>query len=69
MDTPRMFALTRETGGPFDAVVGYGLVLPDGSAVAVSWPAGKGSSIYSTSSAEECATLRGADLQWIGEES
>jgi hypothetical protein len=69
MDTPRMFALTRETEGPFDAVVGYGLVLPDGSAFSVAWPAGRGSAFYATSTAEECARLRGADLLWIGEES
>jgi hypothetical protein len=31
----RMFALTRETEGPFDEVVGYGLALPDGSAYCV----------------------------------
>jgi hypothetical protein len=69
MDVPRMFALIDETSGPFDAVVGYGLVLPDGSAVSVSWPAGKGSAFSATSTAEECAMLRGADLVWIGEES
>jgi hypothetical protein len=67
MDTPRMFALTREADDS-SHIVGYGLVLPDGSAYAVSWPVGSGSSFYSTTTAEECADLRNADLIWINEE-
>lgn len=68
MNAPRLFALTRDGHGA-DEVVGYGMVLPDGSAYAVSWPAVQGASVYSTDSAEECAELRDADLLWIDETS
>jgi hypothetical protein len=57
MDVPKMFALTRETDGPFDAVVGYGFVLPDGATYAVAWPTTGGAAFYSTSTAEQCADL------------
>ena len=65
-DQPRLFALTRETDGPFDVIVGYGMVLPDGSTYSVSWPAGRGAQVYSAESAEQTAELRNADLSWIG---
>ncbi len=64
MHVPRVFALTRDEDET-DHIVGYGLVLPDGSAVSVSWPRDIGVSFYSTSSAEEAADLRGADLLWL----
>ncbi len=63
-EVPKVFALTRDVGDSC-FVVGYGLVLPDGSAYSVSWPSGPGSSFYSASSAEQTATLRGADLMWL----
>lgn len=66
MDGPRMFALTRPFGTS-SAVVGYGLVLPDGSAFSISWPS-EHASIYSASSAEDVAELRRADLLWIGDQ-
>lgn len=66
MNAPRLFALIRDGDDP-DEVVGYGMVLPDGTAYAVSWPAAHGTSFYSTDSAEDCARLRDADLLWIGE--
>jgi hypothetical protein len=66
-EAPRMFALTRETDGPSDVIVGYGLELPDGSAYSISWPARQGASFFSTSSAEENAEVRGADLMWISD--
>lgn len=66
MNMPRLFALTRDGDDPAQ-IVGYGMVLPDGSAYAVSWPATQGTSFYSTDSAERCAQLRGADLLWIAE--
>ena len=66
MNAPRLFALTRDGDNPAQ-IVGYGMVLPDGSAYAVSWPATQGTSFCSTDSAEECAELRDADLRWIGE--
>ena len=62
--SPRIFALTREHEEP-GQIIGYGLVLPDGSAISVTWPNGR--TFYSTSSAEQVADLRGADLLWIGE--
>ena len=63
---PRLFALIRDVDELND-VIAYGIALPDGTAVAVSWPARNGSSIYSSDTAEECAAFRGADLLWIGE--
>jgi hypothetical protein len=66
MNAPRLFALTRD-GEDAQQVVGYGMVLPDGSAYAVSWPATHGASVYSAGRAEECAELREADLLWIGD--
>jgi hypothetical protein len=63
-DIPRIFALTQDTGEHCQ-IVGYGMVLPDGSAYSVSWPAG---SFYSSSSAEETAALRGADVLWIDDQ-
>lgn len=65
MKEPRRFALTREKGES-DQVVGYGLVLPDGSALSVSWPSTN--TLYSAASAEETASLRGAELQWIDQQ-
>jgi hypothetical protein len=67
MNTPRRFALTRETEDSHH-VVGYGLVLPDGSAYAVAWPVQQGTTFYSTATAEQCAAIRGADLLWIDEQ-
>ncbi len=64
MEELRIFALTRQ-GADGDQAVGYGLVLPNGSAISVSWPPQLGSAIYSTSSAEEAAFLRGTDLRWM----
>ncbi len=60
---PKVFALTRDMDGR-EYIVGYGLVLPDGSAISVSWPS-QGMSFYSTSSAEQVASLRGTDLLWL----
>ena len=64
---PRVFALLRGADGQ-EQIVGYGMVLPDGSAYSVSWPAGHPSSTYSASSAEETAAFRGADLLWISDQ-
>ncbi|GIE94067.1 hypothetical protein [Paractinoplanes rishiriensis] len=64
---PKLFALTRKTDNEAESVVGYGMVLPDGSAHSVSWPAQAGTSVYSTNSAEETAELRQADLLWLGD--
>jgi hypothetical protein len=64
---PKLFALTRDDDETC-RIVGYGMVLPDGSAYAVSWPATLGSAIYSAASAEETATLRGADVLWMSDE-
>ncbi len=61
---PRLFALTRDVEKP-GQIVGYGMVLPDGSAYSVSWPAGPGAYLYSASSAEETASLRRSDLLWM----
>ncbi len=65
-EAPRLFALTRPVGEA-DQIVGYGLELPDGSAYSISWPARHGASFFSSSSAEENADLRGADLVWMTE--
>ncbi len=67
-DTPRIFALIGDGDGNGDEpeqIVGYGLVLPDGSAFSISWPAESGAGFYSTSSAEKAARLMGADVLWI----
>ena len=65
MNSPWMFALTREAGDS-SQIVGYGMVLPHGSAYSVSWPASRGASFCSTATVEACAVLQGADLVWIG---
>ena len=66
--TPRLFALTRGVEGA-STIVGYGMVLPDGSAHSVSWPTRGGTLYYSADSAEQTADLRQADLQWIGDQT
>lgn len=62
----RRFALLREVEDP-GSVIGYGFVLPDGSAVSVSWPPHRGNSFCSSASAEVNAALLGADLVWVDE--
>ncbi len=64
-DAPRVFALERDSDEPGE-IIGYGLVLPDGSAFAVSWPSG--GTFYSTATAQESADLRGANLLWLGDQ-
>jgi hypothetical protein len=68
IDAPQLFALTRDGDDP-NHIVGYGMVLPDGTAHSVSWSAqaGTGGTQYSASSAEETAELRGAKLLWLGD--
>jgi hypothetical protein len=66
-DIPRVFALVRDAEEP-GQIVGYGMALPDGSAYSVSWPTGSGASFYSSSSAEESARLRGADVLWMSDQ-
>ena len=63
---PRVFALVRDADQP-SQIVGYGMVLPDGAAYTVSWPTERGTSFYSSSSAEVTAVLRGADVLWISD--
>ena len=65
-DIPKVFALVRDADESCH-IVGYGMVLPDGSAYSVSWPTVSGVSFYSASGAEETAALRGADLLWISD--
>ncbi len=65
-DTPRVFALIGDAySDEPDQIIGYGLVLPDGSAYSISWPAKSGAGFCSSSSAEKTARLRGADVLWI----
>jgi hypothetical protein len=64
--TLRRFALVQQVEDP-GSIIGYGFVLPDGSAVSVSWPPRRGSSFYSSTSAEGNAALLGADLVWVDE--
>ena len=66
-DVPKVFALIRDAEES-GQIVGYGMVLPDGSAYSVSWPTGLGSSFYSASSAEETAALRGANVLWMSDQ-
>lgn len=61
----KVFALIRYADGAGGRIVGYGMVLPDGSAYSVSWPTGCGTSFHSASSAEATAALRGADVLWM----
>jgi hypothetical protein len=65
---PQLFALTRDGDDP-NQIIGYGMVLPDGTAHSVSWSAeaGAGGTQYSASSAEQTAELRRAKLHWIGD--
>jgi prophage regulatory protein len=67
MDLLRTSALVRPAHRGPDAVVGFGLVPPDGSAASVSWPVRGGSSFCSTSAVEANAFLCGADLVWMGD--
>lgn len=64
---PRLFALTRDIDDS-SRTVGYGMVLPDGSAHSVSWPHVLGGNVWSTSNAEEAAELRNAEIFWIGDD-
>ena len=66
-DIPRLFALVRDAVEP-PQIVGYGMEFPDGSAYSISWPTGRGASFYSSSSAEETATLREANVLWISDQ-
>jgi hypothetical protein len=61
---PRLFALSRQHGDSHE-IVGYGLVLPDGSTYSVSWPPGHGAGLHSSESAEHTAFVFNADLCWI----
>ena len=69
IEDPRLFALTQAADSTERRVVAYGIVLPDGSAFSVSWPAGSGASFSSSGSAEHCAVLRDADLLWLAEQA
>lgn len=62
----RRFVLLRQIEDP-GSIIGFGLALPDGSAVSVSWPPRGGSALYSSASAEGSAALLGADLLWVDE--
>jgi hypothetical protein len=62
----RRFVLLRQIEDP-DSIIGYGFVLPDGSAISVSWPPRRGSAFHSSTSAERNAALLGADLVWVDE--
>ncbi len=66
-DIPEVFALVRDADGATQ-IVGYGMVLPDGSTYSVSWPPERGTSFYSASNAEETAALRGAEVWWINDQ-
>jgi hypothetical protein len=66
-DVPKVFVLVRDAGESRQ-IVGYGMVLPDGSAYSISWPTERGTSFYSSSSAEETAALRGANVLWISDQ-
>lgn len=67
VDVPRLFALTR---GHEDTslIVGYGMVLPDGTTHSVSWPTPAATSYYSAASAEQTARLRNATLLWLDDQ-
>ena len=64
---PQVFALVRDADEPGE-IVGYGMVLPDGSVYSVSWPTGRGTALYSASSAEQTAALRGARVLWTSDQ-
>jgi hypothetical protein len=66
-ETPKVFALTRDDDEP-DQIVGYGMVLPDGSAYSVSWPAKAGTWFWSGASADEIAAIRGTEVLWMGDQ-
>jgi hypothetical protein len=66
-DIPKVFALVRDADES-RYIVGYGMVLPDGSTYSLSWPTGRGTSFYSASSAEEAAAVRGATVLWTCEQ-
>jgi hypothetical protein len=58
---PRRFMLVRDAAEP----VGYGLGLPGGSVVCVSWPPGSGIAVYTSDTADRCALLIDGDVRWI----
>lgn len=65
---PRRFRLVREDGdskGP----VAYGLGLPGGSVICISWPPGSGITLHSADSADRCAFILDGDVEWIDEEA
>ena len=65
---PRRFRLVRGDGnskGP----VAYGLGLPGGSVICVSWPPGSGITLHSADSADRCAFILDGDVEWIDEEA
>ncbi len=66
LNTPKVFALIRDADEPGE-IVGYGMVLPDGSVYSVSWPTGRGTSFSSGSDAEQIAALIGADVLWMSD--
>jgi hypothetical protein len=66
-DIPKVFALVQDADEACH-IVGYGMVLPDGPTCSVSWPAGRGTSYSSASSAEATAALRGADVLWVSDQ-
>ncbi len=63
--TPRTFALRASPHGDTAAVIGWGMTLPDGSAVAVDWRNGASCLVAICGSAERAARLQGADLIWV----
>jgi hypothetical protein len=65
---PRRFRLVRENGD-VKRPVGYGLGLPGGSAICVSWPPGSGITFHSAASADRCAFILDGDVEWIDEEN
>jgi hypothetical protein len=66
-NVPKVFALVLDADEPWH-IVGYGMVLPDGSVYSVSWPTGRGTSFSSASSAEETAALSGVDVLWMSDQ-
>jgi hypothetical protein len=65
---PRRFRLIREDEGSKEPVA-YGLGLPGGSVICVSWPQNSGTTFHSADNAEQCALILDGDVEWIDEET
>ena len=63
---PRRFRLIRDDDDS-PRPVAYGLGLPGGTVICVSWPQGAGTTFHSADNAEQCAFILDGEVDWIDE--